>query len=100
MASEQKPDVDQSAKQIRASVLHGAGDLRIVNTQLISYFLLSVLTQSRKTDPSSPPDHQNSKSAFAAQGFADRICIITVTTAMEISLCENPCRWGMNPPVW
>ena len=30
MSSESKPDVEQGAKQIRASVLHGAKDLRIV----------------------------------------------------------------------
>jgi L-iditol 2-dehydrogenase len=60
MASEQKPDVVSSPEQIRASVLHGAKDLRIVSS---SHHppqkpILTIYQESRSIFPPSPKELQ------------------------------------------
>lgn len=60
MATEERPDVGQNARQIRASVLHGAKDLRIV--QLHSpkkhNVLLTLPQETRSLFPPGPTDLQ------------------------------------------
>jgi hypothetical protein len=96
MASEQKTGVDQSARQIRASVLHGAKDLRIVRCSIFLDERIHADFDQRKTAQSSHPPQQSSRLAYVALVFAVPISTTTDIIAMATSLCESPCHLGMN----
>jgi len=96
MTTEKTPDVSQDGEQqIRASVLHGAKDLRIVSLPVFS--VDTTFTKLRKTASSSHPAQQTSKSPSAQPASAAPTCITTDTTAMATSSFGSPCPSAMSP---
>lgn len=96
MATEKKPDLASNSKQIRASVLHGAKDLRIVRTLKLILHQNSIVDDIRKTAPYSLQAQQISKSLSAQQASAAQTCTTTDTTEMATSSSRSPCRLVTN----
>jgi hypothetical protein len=99
MSSNANPDVSQGPRQIRASVLHGAKDLRIVR-DLNRQGNPHADRKRRRADPSFLPVQQTSRSVSEAPVSAAQICITTDITAMATSSFKNPCPWAMSRQAW
>lgn len=98
-AAESKPDVSSNSQQIRASVLHGAKDLRIVSCVPSNRLRHRLRRTLRNLVPLLPQGLQTFRSASVRLASAVLIFTTTGTTAMATFLSKNLCPWATSPLV-
>ena len=95
MAIEAQVGGGAGGSEVMASVLHGIKDLQIVYSPPVIVNKTTANT-SRKIGNLVLQKPQKSRSQFKLLDCVVRICITSITTAMETSSSENLLLWAMS----